>query len=78
MKEYYGEVSLSALIKFYLKAKNEDEATEIVFEDIEGLDIILKDGSKLEVNEIEWDLIRNTSAGNVAERNITDFWIEEE
>ena len=78
MKEFYGKISLTARVSFALEALNKDEATNIVFEDIEGLEVKVKDGSSLEIVEVEWDLIEKTSMGNVAEPFVSDFDIEEQ
>ncbi len=78
MKEFYGKVSLAARIDFTTKSKGLDKATDSVFDDIEGIELILKDGSKLEISEIDWNLINEASNGNVRESNIDDFEIYEE
>jgi len=78
LKEFYGSVSLSGRISFFINSESVDEAENAVFEDIEGIEIILKDGSKLEIAEINWDLINEASRGNVRDSNINDFEIYEE
>ncbi|WP_142415452.1 hypothetical protein [Hathewaya massiliensis] len=78
MKEFYGSVSLSARVSFTIEAKDKETAEDIVFEDMEGLEIALKDGSKVEISEINWELINEARRGNVREPNIDDFEIYEE
>lgn len=78
LKEFYGAVSLAGRISFYIKAENIESAEEAVFEDIEGIELVLKDGTKLEIAEINWDLINEARRGNVSQPNIDDFEIEEE
>lgn len=78
LKEFYGSISLSARVGFAIDAKDKETAEDIVFEDIEGLEIVLKDGSKLEITELNWDLINEAERGNVREPNIDDFEIYEE
>lgn len=78
LKEFYGSVSFAGSAGFSIEAENKDKAESIVFEDIEGMELILKDGSKLEITEINWDLITEARNGNVSLANVSDFWIEEE
>lgn len=78
MKEFYGSVSLAGRIDFAINAEDEKHAEEIVFEDIEGIEIYLKNGSKLEIGEIDWNLINRAARGNIQEYNIDDFEIYEE
>ena len=79
MKEFYGGVSFSGRASFMIReAENEEVATDMVFDDIEGLQLILKDGSKVEISEINWELISNAERGNVRTPFIEDFEIEEE
>lgn len=78
MKEFYGQVSFAGRANFTVKAENEEIATEKVFEDIEGIELYLKDGSKVEVDFIDWELIYAAARGNVAQTYIGDFYIEEE
>ena len=77
-KEFYGSVSFAGRADFNLKAANEDEATKIVFDDILYVDLILKDGSKLTIDEVQWDLIEKQAQGNCSEHHIRDFEICEE
>lgn len=53
MKEFYVQVSLAGRVNFTVKAENEEIATDKVFEDIEGIELYLKDGSKVEVDFID-------------------------
>ncbi|AVP66346.1 hypothetical protein C3B64_19800 [Clostridium botulinum] len=78
MKEFYGGVSFAGTASFSVKAEDEDKGTDMVFEDIEGIELVLKDGSKVEITEINWDLISEARRGNVSISNVSDFWIEEE
>ena len=78
MKDFYGSVSLAGRIDFAITAEDEKHAEEIVFEDIEGLEMHLKDGTKLEIVGIDWNLINRTARGNIQEYNIDDFEIYEE
>lgn len=76
-KEFYGKVSFTGRVSFTVEAENEEKASDIVFEDIEGLQLILKDGTTLKIDEIEWDLLEETRRGNVSQPNIDDFEIYE-
>ena len=70
LKGFYGSVSLSARVDFAL---NSEDAEKAVFEDIEGLELILKDGSRLEITDVHWDLITSARQGNVMQPNVDDF-----
>ena len=78
MKEFYGGISFAGTASFLVEAENIDKGTNMVFEDIEGIELTLKDGSKVQITEINWDLISEARRGNVLPANISDFWIEEE
>lgn len=78
LKEFYGKVSLAASVSFSIKAKDEEEAENIIFEEIEGIQVVLKDGSTIEIAEINWDLINEASRGNVGQSYIDDFEIQQE
>lgn len=78
MKNFYGSVSLAGRVSFVVDAENIEEAEEMVFGDIEGIELVLKDGTKLEVTEINWDLISESARGNVRQSNIDDFEIYED
>lgn len=78
MKEFYGSVSLTARVGFFVKAKDKEKAEDTVFEEIEGLQLILKDGSTVEISDINWDLINEARSGNVSQPNVSDFEIYEE
>lgn len=78
MKEFYGAVSFTGRISFCVEADDKKTATDIVFEDIEGIEIKLKDGTTLSVSEIEWELIKESRRGNVQQPYIDDFYIVEE
>jgi hypothetical protein len=78
LKEFYGAVSLAARLSFAVKAEDEEKAENIVFEDIEGIEIVLKNGTKLEITSIDWDLISEAERGNVNPPHMNDFDIQEE
>lgn len=79
MKEFYGGISFSGRASFTIRdVKDKEEATNILFEDIEGITLHLKDGSKVEITEINWDLISEEPRGNRAAPYISDLEIEEE
>lgn len=78
MKKFYGAVSLTARVKFSIEAESQEEAENIVFNDIEGLEMFVSESSKLELSEIDWDLISNVRTGNVSQPNVSDFEIQEE
>jgi hypothetical protein len=78
LKEFYGAVSFTGRASFSIKSEDIESAEESVFEDIEGIQLILKDGTRLEITEINWDLIAEARRGNVSLSNINDFEIEEE
>ena len=79
MKEFYGGVSFVGRANFTVRgAENIEKAKEIVFEDIEGMQLFLKDGTKVEITEINWDLFEECGRGNVTPSNLEDFYIEEE
>lgn len=77
-KYFYGKVSLTGRVSFSVAAEDKESATDIVFEDIEGLTLNLKDGSTLKIDEIEWDLLNECRRGNVSQPNIDDFEIYED
>lgn len=78
-KEYYGNVSFAGKAQFSATGKDKEEVENLVFDDIEGIELILKDGSKLKLGDIEWDLIREQRYnGNVGNQYIDDFEIYEE
>ncbi|MCK9470724.1 MAG: hypothetical protein M0Q88_03095 [Bacilli bacterium] len=78
MKQFYGSISFSGSIDFYVEAENEEEAREIVTNDIEGLDISIKEGSPVEIPQIDWELITEAPKGNVSAPFIYDMEIYEE
>lgn len=77
-KYFYGKVSLTGRVSFSVVAEDKESATDIVFEDIEGLTLNLKDGSTLKIDEIQWDLLNECRRGNVSQPNIDDFEIYED
>lgn len=77
-KEFVGSVSLCARIHFAVKESDIDKAKSIVFDDIEGLEVVLKDGSKVELLDLSWDLVDSASTGNYSESHIRDFYIDED
>lgn len=79
MKNFYGSVSFSGSADFYIEGtENENAATDMVFDDIEGLTFHLKDGSKVEITQVDWELIGEAPRGNLATPFVRDFEIEEE
>lgn len=78
LKEFYGKFSIAARVGFAITEKDKETAEDIVFEDVQGMEIILKDGSKLEITDIEWNQISESERGNVSQPYIDDFEIEEE
>ncbi|GFN35356.1 hypothetical protein [Tepidimicrobium xylanilyticum] len=78
MKEFYGSVSFTGRINFYVKANSKEEAEEFVFSDLESIMVNTREGSPVEVGLIEWDLIHEAQRGNVSEAFIHDFEIYEE
>jgi hypothetical protein len=78
LKEFYGAVSLTARLGFFVKAEDEEKAEDTVFEDIEGIQLVLKDGSTVEISDINWDLINEARTGNVSQPNVSNFEIHEE
>ena len=78
LKEFYGSVSLSGRVSFLIEAEDAEVAEEKIFDEVEGVEIILKDGSVIEITEIEWGLIDKASRGNVQQSHVEDFEIYEE
>lgn len=78
MKEFYGSASFTGRVKFVVQATCEEEAKDYVFEDLEGMNIVIKDGSTVGIDEVEWELIDEISRGNMSESFISDFDIQEE
>lgn len=77
-KEFYGTVSFTGKAYFSVLGKDIEEAERNIFEDIEGIELHLKNGSSVEISEIEWDLIKEEASGNCKEAYINDFEISEE
>ncbi len=77
MKEYWASVSFTGNIKVSLKAKTKEEVANKVFDEIEGLDFLFKDGSTLQILDCEWGLLENTNRGNVSPPYLNDFEINE-
>ncbi|HAT4309075.1 TPA: hypothetical protein I9080_002919 [Clostridium perfringens] len=80
-KEFYGGISITMRVDFAIKAKSEEEAKEKIF-DISCLELNLQDdeGKKLknfEITNIDWELVKSASRGNVSQSYIEDFEIEE-
>lgn len=81
LKEFYGGVSITARLDFFIKAESEEEAKEKIMEAC-CLDLKLQDenGENLkdfEINSIDWELINQSRKGNVSQSYIEDFEIEE-
>jgi hypothetical protein len=78
LKEFYGKVSLTARVDFFVKAEDKEKAENVVFNDIKGIDIALVEESKLEISGVDWDLVSQARQGNVRQPYVDDFEIEEE
>lgn len=76
MKEFYGSISFSGRINFSTKAENEEQVKDILYDKI-SLDITSED-KKLEIVDIEWDLISREPRGNVATPFVRDIEIFKE
>lgn len=77
MKEYYGQISFSGRISFSVKAKNEEEAKNIIYDEIK-MNIDSFEHDILEVTDVEWDLISKAPTGNMGTPFVHDFEIYEE
>lgn len=84
-KNYCGSVCLAVKLDFYVS--DTEESIEEVQERIlnSGFDVKLvnEDGSdipndKLEITQIEGNLIYKSTRGNIKEPYTDDFWIEED
>lgn len=84
-KNYVGSVCLAVKLDFYVD--NTEESIEEVQERIlnAGFDVKLvnEDGSdipndKLEITQIEGELICESARGNIKQSYTDDFWIEED
>lgn len=84
-KNYYGSVCLTAQLDFYVSDTDEsiDEVKERILNS--GFDIQLFDVNgndipkdKLEITQIEGELIHTSARGNIKQSYTDDFWIEEE
>ena len=78
MKEINEKISVIGKIVFSIKKESKKEAINKLFEDIEGIDFRLKDGSTIAIEEVNWDLIKNFRDGNLRYNNLNDLEIIEE
>ena len=78
MKEFNGKISFIGRIVFSIKEESKEDVINKLFEDIEGIDFRLKNGSTINIEEINWDLIKNFRDGNLRYNNLNDLEIEEE
>lgn len=76
MKEYYGSVSFTGEISFGVKAENEEEAKEKVFNAL--LVNAESEDKDVEIDEVQFGLIDERRQGNVQESFLWDFGIHEE
>lgn len=79
-KEFYGEVTLTARIFFNAKGESLEEVKERILS-TEGCILELKDEFDkdiCEIDGIDWNLVDKAQQGNIAETNVSDFYIEEE
>ena len=77
-KEFLGEVSFTGSVSFSVNAETIEEAKESVFRDIESIDIKTSEGSLVDIEEIQWEMVDKRQRGNISEPFIYDFYIEEE
>lgn len=61
-----------------MKPKHKRRQKKLVFSELEGMTIDVKEGSPLKVELVEWDLIDKAQRGNISEAFIDDFEICEE
>lgn len=77
MKEYYGYISFSGRIGFGVKASNEEEARDLVYNHV-AMNIDSDNKEVLDISDVEWDLITEAPRGNIATSFVHDFEIYEE
>ncbi|KLU66338.1 hypothetical protein DEAC_c17370 [Desulfosporosinus acididurans] len=78
-KEFYGEVSIVARIRFAIEAENAEEAEEKLFNANCPMSLVDDNNNPVcEISEIEWHMVDKASQGNVQESDLDDFYIEEE
>ena len=84
-KSYYGSVCLAVKLDFYVSdtEENIEEVKERIFNSGFDVKLVNEDGSdipkdKLEITEIEGNLIYESARGNIKEPCTDDFWIEED
>jgi len=79
LKEFYGQVSIVARITFCIKASSEEEAKEKLFGANMPLDLVDdEDNPVCDIDGIDWHMVDEAAQGNMQERNLGDFEIEEE
>ena len=76
MKEFNGKISFIGRIVFSIKEESKEDVINKLFEDIEGIDFRLKNGSTINIEEINWDLIKNFRDGNLRYNNLNDLEIK--
>lgn len=69
----YGAVSFVGRASFIIKVEDIEKAKTTIFDDVESIELIKKDGSKVEITEVDWVLIDEVTRGNVTQGNIDDF-----
>lgn len=78
MKEYYGSISFSGEVYFSVKAKNEEEVKEKIYEEL-GMEIKnIAPQKHVEVEDVQWDFTNEAPKGNIATPFIHDIEIYEE
>lgn len=78
MKEYYGSISFSGEVYFSVKAENEEEVKEKIYDEI-GMEIKnIAPKKNVRIEDVQWDFINQAARGNVQETFIHDIEIYEE
>lgn len=62
-EDFFGAAILTGEIYFNVKSENREEAKNVVFDDlknkIKDINIVLKDGTTLDISKIDWKLTYN-------------------
>lgn len=78
MKEYYGSISFSGEVYFSVKAENEEEVKEKIYDEI-GMEIKnIAPKENVEISDVQWDFINEAPRGNIGTPFIHDIAIYEE
>lgn len=78
-KEFYGEISVVATLSYAIKAENEEEAKERLFNANCPIELVDDNEKKVcEITEQQWHLVNKKQQGNICENDLIDFWIREE